>query len=131
MMKKQKSLLFFLILFLFGNLVKAQGLVPCGNPGQRACTLCDFFVLFENIVNFVLIKIVPPLATLMIAIGGFLYLFAGSNPNLLNRSKQIFYSIAIGLLIVYGSWLLVNLFFQTIGVAEWTGLKNWWQIKCQ
>ncbi len=134
MIKKQKDLLFslILILFLFGGLAKGQGLVPCGNPGQEPCTFCDFFVLIDNIFVFVLEKIVPPLAVLMIVIGGFLYFFAGSDPNLVERSKQIFYSVAIGLLIVYGGWLLVNLFFQVIGVKDWTGLKNgWWQINCQ
>lgn len=111
------------------------GLVPCGlsvddpnQPGDQArpCTFCDFFVLFENIVDFVLFQIVPPLAVLIVVIGGVMFLLAAENPARVQQAKNILTTVAIGLLIIYGAWLIVNLFFVTIGVADWTGLASGW-----
>ena len=132
--------------FLLVNLADAQfgegrrgcpvtGLVPCGGP-ECPCTLCDFFRMIERIIDFVLFKIVPALAVLMIAIGGFMYIvayvgLAEGGPEMLSRAKSLFKSVIIGLLIAYGAWLIINTFFWAIGVADWTGLEHgWWQINC-
>lgn len=119
-----------------------EGLVPCGTPGCP-CQFCDFFVMFDRIIDFLLFIIVPSLAALMIAIGGFMYIFAhvapaeaisgGSKggPQMLSQAKKLFTSVAFGLLIIYGAWLIVNTFFMMIGVQSWTGLEGgWWQINC-
>ena len=112
-----------------------EGLVPCGTP-SCPCKLCDFFVMINRIINFVLFRIVPVLAALMIAIGGFMYIaaytgMAGEGPEMLSRAKKVFFTVAIGLLIAYGAWLIVNTFMWFIGVASWTGLREgWWRINC-
>ena len=141
-MKKLK-LGFFLIslpLFLLPLLASGAGLVPCGGEDEPPCQLCHFFVLFKNVLDFIYFKIIPPLAVLFIAIGGFMYVFAfldpqemfgGGQPSLINKAKKLFASVMIGLILVYGSWIIVNTFFMIIGVAEWTGLKQgWWHINC-
>jgi len=130
------SLLFF---SLFFNVVFARGLVPCGGcaidfVGEECpqpepdCDLCLLFVMFGNVVNFILFKIIPSLAALMIAIGGFMYIFAysgigGGGPEWINRANSLFKSVIIGLLIAYGAWLLVNAFFFAIGVQP--DFMNW------
>jgi len=127
-----------------------EGLVPCGTEGCP-CQLCHFFALFKNVVDFLLIKIVPPLAVLMLAIGGFMYVFAylspaealpgggKGGPALLSQAKKLIISVIFGLLIIFTAWLLVNLFFQMIGVQKWTRLtddpatpeiEGWWKIDC-
>jgi len=147
---KKIFLIIFLVLFLTPLIVRA-GLVPCGlpqdDPDQQGdqtvrCQLCHFFVLFKNIVDFLLTKIIPPLAILMIAIGGFMYVFAylspsqslgggSGGPALLSQAKQLIISVIFGLLIIFAAWIIVNFFFQMIGVADWTGLKEgWWKIDC-
>ena len=128
---KKVILIFLLVLFITVPLISlAEGLVPCGGK-DNPCQLCDLFVLFSNIVNFFLIRIIPALAVLMIAIGGFFYIFSRADPEMLSRSKSIFTSVVYGLLIIYGAWVIVNLFFQVIGVTDWTGLKNgWWKVNC-
>jgi len=138
-MKNQKlGLLFSIILlnllfFTFSQVFAANSLVPCG-PGfpspDNVCRLCHFFILFRNIVDFILFDIVPPLAALMIAIGGFYLIFSEGNPENIKKGQGVFRAVVISLLIIYSSWLIVNLFFQIIGVETWTGLQNWWQIKC-
>ncbi len=111
----------------------AEGLVPCGTE-NCPCALCDFFVMFDRIIKFLLFKIVPPLAIFMVAIGGFMLIFSyagGAGPDMLGKAKKLFSAVAIGLLIIYSAWLIVNIFFMFIGVADWTGLREgWWQINC-
>ena len=110
----------------------AAGLVPCGGQGENACTFCDFFVMAERIINFLLFTIVPPLAVLFVVIAGaYFILGSGYDPGLVIKGKSILESVAIGLLILYGAWILINLFFTMIGVADWTGLSGgWWKINC-
>lgn len=125
-------IIFLAFLFLASGLADAQGaLVPCGWEGTP-CTFCHFFELFANIVNFVLFKFVPPLAVLMLTIGGAMFFLASGDPGKLQQAKGILTSVAIGLIFIYAAWLLVNLFFMTIGVAEWTGLAGgWFKFECQ
>jgi len=128
---KKIFVLAFLTLFL-GTQALAAGLVPCGGEGEDACELCHFFVMGKNIIDAVLIDIIPPIAILFVIIGGtYFILGSGYDPSLISKAKAIFWSITIGLLIIYGSWLVINLFFATIGVQAWTGLsQGWWQINC-
>lgn len=139
---KKIFLIIFLILFslfLIPQQVQA-GVVPCGlanddleQPGDQTvpCQFCHFFVLFKNIVDFILFKIVPVLAILMIVIGGVIFFAAVGNPAKVSQAKSLFSSIAIGLVILYGAWLLINLFFLIIGVSEWTELREgWFKIDC-
>jgi len=110
----------------------AAGLVPCGGEGEPRCQLCHFFVLFKNVVDFLLTKIIPPLAVLMLAIGGFMYVFAYLSPSealaggkggpaLLSQAKKLIVSVIFGLLILFAAWIIVNTFFQLIGMGNGPG----------
>lgn len=132
-----KILSFLFIFFFLGSLFfplfsSAEGLVPCG-PGtsKPVCELCDFFVMLDRVVQFLLFRIVPVLAALMITIGGIMYIVGQGKPEVLSTVKNLFTAIIIGLVIIYGAWLIISLFLTTIGVAEWTGLGTWWEIRCQ
>ena len=142
-MKKTFLIIFLGILFFSPLFALAAGLVPCGGQNEPKCELCHFFVLFKNVIDFLLIKIVPYLAVLMLAIGGFMYVFAylsptealpggvKGGPSLLSQAKRLFTSVVFGLLIIFAAWIIVNVFFQMIGVASWTGLEGgWWRINC-
>lgn len=131
------SLLFFSFFILPVN----AGLVPCGlseddpdQPGDQtvACKFCHFFVMLDGIIDFLLFKIVPPLAALMIAIGGGMYIVSQGNPEMLGQAKKLFTSVVIGLLIIYGAFLIVGFFLKFIGLAEtptnWYALyRYWWE----
>jgi len=149
---KKIFLIIFLVILAFLLLISsAAGLVPCGGEGEPACQLCQLFEMFKRVIDFLLIKIVPPLAVLMLAIGGFMYVFAylspaealpgggKGGPALLSQAKKLIISVIFGLLIIFTAWLLVNLFFQMIGVQKWTRLtddpatpeiEGWWKIDC-
>jgi hypothetical protein len=114
--------------------ITADGKIECESKGEP-CQLCHLFVLFDRIVDFLLLNIVPPLAILMVVIAGTMYILAYleviGNPNWIVQAKSLIYSVLIGVIIIYGAWLLVNFFLQIIGVESWTGLeKGWWEIKC-
>ncbi len=163
--KNQKLALLFLIIFLgslFSPLVSLalnsyqvddttvyyEGLIPCGKskdiplaPGESEevrmpCQLCHFFVMFDGIVDFVL-KLVIVIAVLMLTIGGFMFLFAGGDPGILAKAKSILTSVAIGLVIIFGAYLIIGTILQVIGLSDWTKeiYQNWWkegifQIEC-
>jgi len=129
----------FLFLLFFANQSFAQtsgcptGLVPCG--GQDCpCQFCHFFIMFDNIFNFVLFRIVPIVAALLIAIAGFMFIFgyADQQGATINKAKELFKAIIIGMVIIYCAWLIVNLFFTAMGVKIFnpsTG-QNWFEIDC-
>ena len=87
--------------------------------------------------------VVPLLATLFILIGGFYILLVGGSPTeifkdtgakgnivALKKGKDIITAVIVGLLVVYVAWVAVNSILTSLGVAQWTGLGEWWQIKC-
>lgn len=142
-------LLGLLFLFLASNLVQAAdadwcsdlsvgersgGIVPCGRPCNDPttpedetdpCTLCHFFAMLDRIIDYLLRYMVPTVAVLMIAIGGFMYIVAyagssGGGPEMLSRARKLFAAVGIGLLIIYGAFLIIGVFLSFMGLAEWT-----------
>ncbi|MFH1714325.1 MAG: hypothetical protein ABH831_01920 [Candidatus Nealsonbacteria bacterium] len=118
------------IMLFWGNTALAQGFVSCGGS-EDPCQLCDIFVMLDKIFDFIFIDIIPPVAVLVFVIGGAYLLLNNGNPQTANKAKSILTAAVIGLVIIYGSWLLINLFFASIGVNEWTGLGNWFEYPCQ
>ena len=132
----RKKLLFFgtlgglLILPLFSS---AKGLVPCGGAEEDPCNLCYFFQMFKNIIDFIMVPLVPIVAVLMLVIGGAMFFFSAGNPGNVARARSVITSTVLGVIIVYVAWILVNMFFAAIGVADWTGLLGggWSTINCE
>ncbi len=123
-----------LLVFLPLLTLAAEGLVPCGNDlngngkvdPEEACSFCHLFQLFDNIVDFILVRFVPPLAILMLVVGGVMFIAGAGSPAQINKGKGILTATITGLAIVYVAWLLVSFFFEAIGVATWTGLQGGW-----
>jgi hypothetical protein len=124
-----------------GESVTSKPLVPCGGEGQPNCQLCHLFVLFDNIIDFVILQLVPIVAVFMIAISGFMFMMAyfeavpsggEGGASLISKARKTIVYTIIGIIIVYSSWALVNLFFQLIGVSEFEGGGKWWnwKVKC-
>jgi len=140
--KKIFLIIFLITLFSLPLVSLSAGLVPCGRTDSGAtaeerqpCTFCHLFVMIDRVLDFLLFKIVPVLAALMIAIGGFMYIFAFGKPEMISQAKRLFTAIAIGLLIIYGAWVLINTFFAMIGLSDFglklTGPDKWFIINCQ
>ncbi len=138
-MKKQKIILNLIVLLamsclLFAIPVSAAGLVPCGlgpttDPGFKACTVCDFFVLIQNIIKF-LLYVFASLATLMAIYIAFLFMFSGGSPAKIADAKSKLWLVIIGIFWVLGSWLVLNTILNFIIDPNVLPLP-WNQINCQ
>ena len=132
----QFSILFlavFLGILFFPLFSSAQGLVPCGEPGNP-CQFCHLFVLVENIINFFLINIVFPVATLIIIIGGLMFLLYTENAQRVEQAKSLLTAAIIGLVLIFSSWIIVNFFLTAIGLSDFTVKSiwpdQWFEINC-
>jgi len=99
------------------------------------CQFCHFFVMFKGIVNYIIIDIVPPLAVLMIVVGGIMFYLGGGKPELLSTAKSLLKGVVIGLFLIYGAYMIVGLVLSLLGVTQLSGLQEWaqngvFQIKC-
>lgn len=102
-----------------------EGFVPCGTPGCP-CQFCDLFLLFDKIYKFVMYDIVPPIAVVLLIVGGVWILLSGGNPAGATKGKTIVFSTLIGLAVVYGAYLLVSTFLMAIGANVWSGPGEGW-----
>ena len=130
---KKIFLIFFLLLISLPVSVNGEGLVPCG-PGREPCQFCHIFVLFSNVVDFFLFEIIPPLAVLIVVIGGIMFFTSSGDPAKINKARSVLTTLVIGLVIMYCAWVIVNTFFVFIGLSEFglslTGPGKWFKIQC-
>ena len=128
---KKTVLLFFLILFLLLVSLPAQAqLVPCGGEGQPECTICHLFLMLNNIIGFIMFKLVPPVAIVMLIVGGIMYFFAGASPQALSQAKSIITSVAIGLAIIFCAWIIINTVLVQSGIVKAESILKWYEISC-
>jgi len=109
--------------------------VSIGTPTSYkfiSCSLCHLFVMIDGIVDFILLKIVPPIATIILMISGIAFYQSLGNPGKFSRAKSIFISVIIGLLIIYASWVIINeVLVKIMGIADWVGFgEGWFRINC-
>lgn len=105
------TLLLFITAFIFAPLfVNAAGLVPCGQRdlGEPDCQTCHFFVMAQGVIDFIVLKFTPPVAVLLMAISGILMYTSGGSETRLKWAKDILWGVIIGLLIIYGAWMIIN-----------------------
>ncbi len=122
----KRKVIFFIIFLQMMPLLSFAGIVPCG-PGtdKEMCELCDFFDLFANLVEFLLVVIIPPFATLLFLYGGItIYLSAGDSGKV-TKGKQIMVNTIVGLVIIYGAHLFVSIFIGALGLGtvQWPNIK--------
>ena len=115
---------------VIGNLDFLKGIVPCGTSytDNTPCTVCHFYKLLQNIINFIL-YITASLATLMATFIAFLFLFSGGSPQKITDAKSKLWLLVLGIAWVLGSWLVLNTILSFIvnkSVFPWP----WNQISC-
>jgi len=104
-----------------GNLIKKEESPEVAYP----CQFCHLFVMLDGIITFVLFDILPLVAILMIVIGGVMFFAAVGDPAKINRAKSLLTAVAIGLVIIYSSYLIIGAVLTATGVLEWTTLDKW------
>jgi len=131
-------LIVFSLLLLFPfNLVlaKSSGLVPCGRSSDdpkteynetKPCELKDIFLLFKNIVDFILWEVGLIVLVLLIVVVGLTYFFSGGTTP--ETVKSILNSAGKGYGIMFFAWIIINFILAILGYkVEIFG--RWWQIK--
>jgi len=127
---------------VIGNLDFLKGLVPCGqgsptilqdgkaapNPAFKACTFCHFFVLIQNIINF-LLYVFTSLAVIRVVYIAFLFMFSGGSSATIEKAKLGLWHTVIGIAVVLGSWLVINTIINLV-VDPAVFPKPWFQINC-
>jgi len=92
-------------------------IVPCGIKSDPArstpCTLCDFFVIARNIINFIF-ELILVIAPLFILWGGIMLLVSAGNPSRSGLGKQIITASIIGVLIAFLSWTILSTIFNNL-----------------
>ncbi len=161
-MKKIFLAILFAGLILIPMAIQAAGLVPCGGSPRCCvtaeeiadpakflcavpigapptnceyhCTFCHLFVMFSDVINFVLFQFIPPVAVLMLVWGGIKFYLAAENPAQAADAKKLITSIIIGMIIAYSAWLIINLFFAFMDINTvdfgFTGPGNWFKVNC-
>ena len=118
------ALLSFLCLTLFFGVLSdvafAQAptseLIPCGFDGPdegssvgagERCTFDHLIILAQNVINFLILKIAAPLAAIMFAYAGFLYVTNKGNEAQIKKAHDIFLYVFVGFVVVLAAWLIV------------------------
>jgi hypothetical protein len=100
-----------------------QGLIPCGrSPGPnvpnsvtKPCEFKDFMTLINNVIRFILFKMVVPIAAIMFAYAGVLLVTSGGSEEQKTKAKNIFTNVAIGLIIAIAAWLIIHTILLIVG----------------
>lgn len=79
-------------------------LIVCEGPD---CTFNDVIKTIDNVIDF-LVKIAIPIAMILFAYAGFLYLTAGGKTGQIQKAHGIFTDVFIGFVITISAWLIVN-----------------------
>jgi len=110
----------------------AAGLVTCNGPiagnGLPACNVCSLLQMISNVVRFIVLDITMPLAGLSFLIGGIMMVAAGGSEERFKKGKKVFVSTVVGILIVLGSWAIINTLITAFGPGV---SGSWWDVQCR
>ena len=91
------------------------GLVVCGNnsggatgPTSNHCTFVDLVNKVQVVINFLIFKIAAPLAAVMFAYAGFLYLTNGGNEGRIKEAHELFTNVLFGLILALAAWMIMS-----------------------
>lgn len=121
-------------LFLpFAPRASAAGLVPCGGLNEKACSFCDLLQLWKRLIDFIMVDLLFPVATVMIVVGGFFIMTAGESPERAKRGRGIITAAVVGILIALFSWLIIDTIIKVLApnFNAVTGFGQWNELKCQ
>lgn len=121
-------LILVLVLFPVQKTFAASGLFSgiegCLDKGD--CTLCQFLTLFVNITN-VITSIIGGLALVYFVYAGFGLIQSFGSAEKVKEAKDSLVGTLFGIVIVLGSWILVNtVFFYFVQDANSDGKVNIW-----
>lgn len=95
--------------------VSAEPLIPCDGGEVNPCDFNDIMTLVNNVINFLIFTLALPLAAIVIAWSGFLFLTSGAEPGKRTKAKKMLTDVVIGLVIALAAWLIVQTILTSLG----------------
>lgn len=116
-LKKSIPIIMLVLVLLFTlmpmvSFAQEGGLVPCDGP---ECGFEDLITLVNKVIDFLLFTLAMPLAAILFAYGGFLFLTSGGSEDKITKAKQIFKNVLFGFVIALSAWLIVKAIFFGLG----------------
>lgn len=97
-----------------------DGLVPC--VGGRECDFGQLMVLVDNVIKFVLFKMVIPIAAILFAYAGFT-LVTAPGQEAITKAKNTFTDVVLGLAVAIAAYLIIKTLLSILGYdGSWIGL---------
>ncbi|MEI7891162.1 MAG: pilin [bacterium] len=114
-----------------GTTIDNSGIIKCGRPGQEMCTLCDLIAGMNNIIQY-LMKIAVGVALLAMTIGGVMYVISAGDGNMTGMAKKAITNAAIGFVIIFAAYLIINTLINYIGTKPGMGINitSWGNFTC-
>lgn len=101
------SFLFSLPLGAWAQGGVSNGIVQCGRDGG-VCGWQDLLITIQRLLDFVLLYIAIPIATIVIIVGGFTMIFSFGNEGKFKKGRQMITGVAVGFVITFCAWILVK-----------------------
>ena len=105
----------------------------CMTAGK--CELNDFTLIAINISKIIL-GIVGSLSLLAFVAGGLMWMLSAGNPEWVTRGKQTILGAVIGLVVVFTSYMIIQLVYTALGIdaatkggawSTFTGKNDWFK----
>lgn len=117
---KKFFVLFSLLALLAPFFTFADGLVPCGGPGEDICTLCHFIIGINGFILWVR-NIATLFAIAGITIAGAMYVISAGT-SLKEQAKKFITASLIGFLVIQSAWLMVSVTIWLLAVKTDLGI---------
>jgi len=89
------------------------------------CEFKDIRNVLKNVMDFIVLYIMAPMAGLSFGVAGFLYIVSGANPGQKEKAKELMLDTILGIVIVLSAWLLVWTITKGLGIkADFTSLTD-------
>jgi len=96
---------------------EGNGLITCGRPGGRMCTLCDLIKGMNDIIKY-LMKIAIGMALLAMTIGGVMYIISAGDSGMVEKGKSAMKNALIGFVIIFTAYLIINTTINYLGTIK-------------
>ena len=134
---------FFILVVMVGILVPTfsahAALVTCGRSlndpltswdDTKPCGTCDLLQLVNTLINFIVLKLGPVIATIFILYASFLIIWNGGISQNINKGTEVLKNTLIGLLVLFLSWTLTNTVMRTLAGNN-NIATNWYTVECR
>lgn len=108
------------------TIIPAECTASC-TPGQECAPIakCGLNGILQTIINIaqLIFALTGSAALLMFAYGGVMFILAAGNQERVSKAKEILKAAVIGLVIIFGSWLIINFVVSALTGGAVTGGK--------